>query len=128
MLTEASYLTIQILKGRNFSQREIERTTGIARGTIRKYWDMPPDAFAALLNRPKKRRRVSILEPHRAFIEAEFFRQSENCEAVRQVLIREKGISISLRMLQRFLKPFREQLAAKRKRPSRTSAVRRRQG
>lgn len=45
------YSNIQALKEKGFSIRQVSRLIRVSRNTIRKYWDMPADDYAAnLLN------------------------------------------------------------------------------
>ena len=113
MLTEAAFLAIQRFKEQNLSQRAVARQTGISRMTVQKYWNQSPEEFAS--RSPSSRpNRVSRLEPYREFIEREFVTAGENCDVVRQRLMTEKNVSVPIRTLQDFLKPYRDRLVAER--------------
>lgn len=57
------YSEIQALKEKGFSIRQVSRLIRVSRNTIRKYWDMPPDEYAATLTCVNKLSALSAYEP-----------------------------------------------------------------
>ena len=57
-------------------------------------------------------KRPKVLDGHEGWLRERFLRHRGNADVVRQDLIAEKGIAVSLRTLQRALKPYRQGLKA----------------
>jgi len=57
------YSNIQALKEKGFSIRQVSRLIRVSRNTIRKYWDMPADEYAATLSSVNKLSALSAFEP-----------------------------------------------------------------
>lgn len=105
---------VQIHKCRDcgMSQRKAAEHTGLHRRTVRKYWGKDP--VAKEFRKTSRPNRQSSLEEHREYLEQQFVEHRENCDVVRQVFARDKGVKVPLRTLQDFLKPCRDRLAAER--------------
>lgn len=98
---------VQIHKCRDcgMSQRKAAEHTGLHRRTVRKYWGKDP--VAKEFRKTSRPNRQSSLEEHREYLEQQFVEHRENCDVVRQVFARDKGVKVPLRTLQDFLKPCR---------------------
>ena len=57
------YSNIQALKEKGFSIRQVSRLIRVSRNTIRKYWDMPADDYAATLVDVNRLSALSAYEP-----------------------------------------------------------------
>lgn len=57
------YSEIQALKEKGFSIRQVSRMVRVSRNTARKYWDMPPDEYAATLTFVNKLSALAAFEP-----------------------------------------------------------------
>lgn len=57
------YSKIQSLKEKGFSIRQVSRLIRVSRNTIRKYWDMPADEYAATLLSVNKLSALAAYEP-----------------------------------------------------------------
>ncbi|WP_157665442.1 helix-turn-helix domain-containing protein [Cyanobium sp. NIES-981] len=98
---------------RGWSQRRIARELGISRHTVSRYlalgtWQ-PYDSS----------NRASQLDGHQAWLQQQFEQHHGNAEVVRQELLKQKGIEVSLRTVERAVQVWREAL-----RQSRQATVR----
>lgn len=57
------YSKIQALKEKGFSIRQVSRLIRVSRNTIRKYWDLPADEYAATLSSINKLSALAAYEP-----------------------------------------------------------------
>lgn len=101
-------LDIQRLKALGNSRREVARILEINPRTVRRYWDSDPFDLPII-----KRNRHSFLEQYGADIR-ELFDTHKNADVVRQELSKKFGVSVALRTLQNFIKPYRDELNRKR--------------
>lgn len=105
MLSKIQVAQIRALSASNHSMRRISKMTGISRNTVSKY----------LKGAEPVARRRSIqtqwLEDNRERVREEFFNGGCNCAVVQRNL-KESGIKVGLRQLQRFSEPFRQEQKA----------------
>ena len=104
MYTKTIVHEIQRLKRTGLSQRRTALELKINRETVRRYWNADP-------NQPiiQKRNRQSCLDRYQEKIHA-WYRQHGNADVVRQELKKKFGLQVSLRALQTYLKPLRQEL------------------
>lgn len=106
MYTKSIVVEIQKLRQQNISQRQIAKELGISRKTVRHYWDSDP------LKPPvQHRKRDSLLAPHQEEIYG-WYRQHRNADVVRQEFQTKYQQKVSLRTIQYFLKPLRQEIKA----------------
>ena len=96
---------IQKLKGDGFSIRHVAKETHLHRLTVKKYWNWN----RADPLRPSKRVRNSILQPYSDLLKR-LYKRHENCVVVRELFIKQTGISVSTRRLQQFLSSYKKEL------------------
>lgn len=89
--------------------RAIARELGVSRNTVRRYvrqggWQP--------YQQPQ---RVSALDGHEEWLREQLVRHSGNAEVVRQELVTDKGIDVSLRTVERAVVGFRRELKARQK-------------
>lgn len=101
-------LEIQRLKAIGNSQRQVARILEINPRTVRRYWESDPHNLPAIT-----RNRHSYLEKYGTEIRG-WFDTHKNADVVRQELLNNHKVSVSLRTLQNFLKPYRDELNRKR--------------
>jgi transposase len=113
MQTPGEVTVMRQLLERGWSQRRIARELGISRHTVSRYlalgtWQ-PYDSS----------NRVSQLDGCKAWLQQQFEQHHGNAEVVRQELLKQKGIRVSLRTVERAVQAWRESL-----RQSRQATVR----
>lgn len=86
--------------------REIGRRLGVSRNTVRRYLR----AGGWVPYRQPSRRKA--LDGEEAWLRQRFLQHGGNAEVVRQELLSEKGISVSLRTVERAVAPHRQELTA----------------
>ena len=96
---------IQRLKDDGFSIRHVAKETHLHRLTVKKYWNWN----RADPLRPSKRVRNSILQPYSDLLKR-LYKRHENCVVVRELFIKQTGISVSTRRLQQFLSSYKKEL------------------
>lgn len=105
MLSKIQVAQIRALSASNHSMRRISKMTGISRNTVSKY----------LKGAEHVARHRSIqtqwLEDNRERVREEFFNGGCNCAVVQRNL-KESGIKVGLRQLQRLSEPFRQEQKA----------------
>jgi transposase len=113
MQTPEEVAVIRQLLERGWSQRRIAKELGISRHTVSRYLSLgdwqPYDS----------RNRSSQLVEHRQWLQQQFEQHHGNAEVVRQELLKQKGIAVSLRTVERSVRVWREVL-----RQSRQATVR----
>lgn len=113
MQTPDDVAVIRQLLEKGWSQRRIAGELGISRHTVRRYQNLgnwqPYDS----------RRRTGQLDGHREWMQQQFEQHHGNAEVVRQELLKQKGIAVSLRTVERAVQSWREVL-----RQSRQATVR----
>jgi transposase len=95
------------LHGLGWGTRRIAEELGVARNTVRRYlrqggWEP--------YGRPRRASRLDGLE---TWLEERFLQHAGNADVVRQELLAEHGIDVSLRTVERAVKPHRQLLRAK---------------
>lgn len=106
-------------KAKGWSQRQAAKRLGINRRTVRRYWDLDQLADGEPWPIQQKRpNRVSKLQKYKKFLEDCFNQHAGNCDVVRQRLKAEKNISVPLRTLQHFMKPYRQKWLEEREKNS----------
>lgn len=94
------------LKACGWGAKRIARVLGCSHHTVRAYLAAEgPKPFKAP-NRPK------ALDGHEDWLRERFLRHRGNADVLRQDLLAEKGLAVSLRTLQRAVRPFRQALKA----------------
>jgi transposase len=109
MKTPDDVAVIGRLRQLGWGSRRIAAELGIARNTVKRY--IRDGGWTPY----KKPDRVRCLEHVEDWLRAEFVRHRGNAEVVRRELEREHGLTVTLRTVQRAVKPFRAQLAAEAK-------------
>jgi transposase len=97
------------LHRRGWGTRRISRELGMSRNTVKRY------LVAGGWIEYRKPVRGKALEGQAAWLEAEYRRHRGNAEVVRQELALQKSLPLSLRTVERAVRPFRQQLAAEAK-------------
>jgi transposase len=106
MRTPDEVAAMERLRALGYGTRRISRELGVARNTVRRYlaaggWShcqMPP--------------RASALDGLEAWLVERFHRHAGNADVVRQELVAERGIAVSLRTVERAVSHLRRALAA----------------
>jgi transposase len=127
MLKDDLRTTIETLRKRGESQREIARVTGVDRKTIRAYvrrkvsdssppelkpvgtiavTEMPPCSPALLPGAPSKNPTDSVCEPHREWIESQL-RLRRNAQSIYQDLVEIHGFSNKYSAVKRFVRKLK---------------------
>lgn len=97
------------LKELGWGTRRIAAELGVNRGTVKRY--LKAGGWAPYA----QPMRTSALDCHAAWLKERFKRHAGNADVVRQELISELGITVSLRTIQRALQPYRQELRAEAK-------------
>lgn len=109
MIKMATCVEIWRYKQDGFSQAETARELQINRRTVSKYWNKKPEDI-----KPIKRHRLSKLTAIASVVE-ELYRVHRNCDVVAQELNRRGYEPPSLRQIQRFTGPLRDQMNKERR-------------
>ena len=107
------YSEIQALKEKGFSIRQVSRLIRVSRNTIRKYWDMPPDEYAAKLTCVSKLSALSAYE-----LPVLHWLESYPCMSAAQVrdwLCEKYCVDAADRTVRRFVAGLREKHGIKKK-------------
>ena len=94
------------LKAQGWGTRRIAGELGVSRNTVRNY--IKVGGWTAY-KQPERRRKLDGLDD---WLRERFKRHGGNADVVRQELVAEKGIEVSLRTVERAVKPYRRELAA----------------
>lgn len=86
--------------------KRIAREVGCAKNTVKRY--LAQGTWAPVAHRP----RAKVLDPLADWIAERFLRHRGNADVVRQDLMREHGITVSLRTVERAVAPLRQALRA----------------
>lgn len=95
------------LKALNWGSRRIARELGCARNTVREYLRQGGWQPARSPQRP------SALDGLEDWLRERFLQHAGNAEVVRQELVSERGIDVSLRTVERAVRPYRQELEAR---------------
>src|ERR1700720_4416505 len=106
MLEPGAVSALLRLKELGFGTRRIARTLGISRNTVKSYIE------AGGWRAYKQPVRRKILDGQESWLRERFERHRGNADVVRQELIAEKGLLVSLRTIERAVTPYRRALAA----------------
>ena len=96
---------IYVLSGQGMPVREIARTLGLSRNSVRKYLRSPGVPVAKV-----RSPRPSLLDPYKDYVRVRLADGLENCE----VLLRElmaRGYAGKISILKEYVQPFRQRLA-----------------
>jgi len=96
--------TIGYLYSCGWSIRRISRELDMSRGTVRKYIR---NGGVVEYQIPARQR---VLDVHGEWLREKFFRHGGNADVIRQELESEKGLSVSLRTVERAVKLYRDEL------------------
>jgi transposase len=113
MQTPEEVLVMRQLLERGWNRRRIAAEMGISRNTLNRYLaigDWQPYSSG---------NRSSQLDAHQEWLQQQFKQHHGNAEVVRQELVKQKGIAVSLRTVERAVRTWREAL-----RQSRQATVR----
>lgn len=113
MQTPQEVLVMRQLLERGWSRRRIATELGISRNTLDRYLRLGEWQPYSTANRPAQ------LDGHREWLQQQFEQHHGNAEVVRQELLKQKGIRVSLRTVERAVRDWREAL-----RQSRQATVR----
>ena len=94
------------LKELGLGTRRIARALGVSRNTVKSYVE------AGGWRAYKQPARRKLLDGQEAWLRERFERHRGNADVVRQELLAERGIVISLRTIERAVAPYRRELAA----------------
>ena len=97
------------LRALGWGLRRIAREFGCSKNTVKRY--VGADGWMAY----SRRAGGGKLEEQEAWLKERFFQHHGNAEVVRQDLVREQGIDVSLRTVERAVAPFRRLLTAEAK-------------
>ena len=89
-----------------WGKKRLSKEFGLSRTTVRRYLAL--GGWTAYRT-PRRRRRLA---EHEAWLRERFFRHQGNADVVRQDLARELGIEVSLRTVERAVRPYRRALVA----------------
>ena len=106
MLAPQEVQRMLALSALGWGAKRISREVGCSRNTVREYlrrgeW-RPMDVSS----------RGGALEPHREWLAERLRQHRGNADVVRQDLLRELGVAVSLRTVQRAVEPLRRELRA----------------
>ena len=104
MHTPEEVLVMRQLLERGWSRRRIAAELGIARNTVDRYLRLGEWQPYRRANRPGQ------LDGHREWLQQQFEQHHGNAEVVRQELLKQKGIGVSLRTVERAVRAWREAL------------------
>ncbi len=113
MQTPEEVLVMRQLLERGWSRRRIAAELGISRNTLNRYLRLDEWQPYNSTNRSGQ------LDGHREWLQQQFEQHHGNAEVVRQELVKQKGIRVSLRTVERAVQAWREAL-----RQSRQATVR----
>lgn len=88
-----------------WSIHKISQALGMSRITVRKYLR---NGGVVKYERTYERKRA--LQEHEEWLREKFFRHAGNADVIRQELESEKGVTVSLRTVERAVRPYREEL------------------
>ena len=94
------------MKELGWGTRRIARQLGVSRNTVKRYIE------AGGWRGYRQPRRRKLLDDHAAWLKESFERHRGNADVVRQELLAEKRIAVSLRTIERAVAPYRLALAA----------------
>ena len=100
-------LTMKTLYAKGHTPWKIAKILGCSNHTVKRYIDNGFDAAP-------REQPPGALDAHGAFLLERFLRHAGNADVVRQELATELGVQVSLRTVQRALKPYRERIRASR--------------
>ncbi len=106
MRTPDEVTRMEALARRGWGPAKIAGELGVSKNTVRRY--LRQGGWQPYQRAP----RAGILDAHRAWLEAALTQHGGNADVVRQELAREFGIVVSLRTVERAVKPFRDALTA----------------
>jgi transposase len=106
MLEPQTVTAMLRLKGAGWGTRRIAREFRVSRNTVRRY--IGAGGWKAY----QQPRRGKSLDGHEAWLWDRFERHRGNADVVRQELVAEKGVVVSLRTIERAVAPYRRALAA----------------
>jgi transposase len=106
MLAPEGVAAMVRLHALGWGSKRIAGALGCSRNTVKRY--LAAGGWAAI-RPPRRRRRLDGLEE---WLAERFRRHRGNCDVVRQDLLREHGIAVSLRTIERAVAPLRQALRA----------------
>ena len=110
MIDKDDARTIVNLHKKGWSIRRLTREYSMSRNTVRKYIR---NGGVVECRQPTPRK--GILSDLEEWLRAKFFQHNGNADVIRQELASEKGVKISLRTVERAVKPYRDELTRREK-------------
>lgn len=106
MLAPAEVSAIVRLNELGWGSRRIARELGVSRNTVKSYIEA---GGWSPYRQPRRRKKLTGWEE---WLKERFARHGGNADVIRQELVAEKGIIVSLRTIERAVEPYRRELAA----------------
>lgn len=110
MIEQDDASTLANLHKQGWGIRRLTRTYSISRNTVRKYV-----RNGGVVEYRQSVPRKGILIGEEEWLKAKFFQHHGNADVIRQELASEKGVSVSLRTVERAVKKYRDELRRKEK-------------
>ena len=110
MIEQDDASTLANLHKQGWWIRRLTRTYSISRNTVRKYV-----RNGGVVEYRQSVPRKGILIGEEEWLKAKFFQHHGNADVIRQELASEKGVSVSLRTVERAVKKYRDELRRKEK-------------
>ena len=108
MIETTDVVRIALLHEQGLSIRGIAREMSVSRNTIRKYL-----RNGGVLEYHKPGARKGVLRGEEEWLKEKFFQHDGNADVIRQEFLSEKGITVSLRTVERAVKGYREEMRRK---------------
>ena len=108
MIERNDAIRIVRLREQGYSIRQIAREMSISRNTVRKYL-----RNGGLVEYHGTNSRSGLLSGEEEWLRRKFFQHEGNADVIRQELLSERGLEVSLRTVERAVKGYREELRRK---------------
>ena len=108
MIETNDAVRIVLLREQGLGIRQIMREMSISRNTVRKYV-----RNGGVVEYRSTQPRKGVLNGEEEWLRKKFFQHDGNADVIRQELLSEKGVRVSLRTVERAVKGYREELRRK---------------
>ena len=108
MIERNDAIRIVRLREQDYSIRQIAREMSISRNTVRKYL-----RSGGLVEYHGTNSRNGLLSGEEEWLRRKFFQHEGNADVIRQELLSERGLEVSLRTVERAVKGYREEVRRK---------------